>query len=70
MTTVSVSHRRTGPGSLSGSTGWTRPGPAGLGLSIAKEIVNRHQGLLELQDKDGPGLALRLELKIEGPDHG
>ena len=41
-----------------------------MGLSIAKEIVNRHQGLLELQDKDGPGLALRLELKIEGPDHG
>ena len=45
-------------------------GGTGLGLSIAKEIVNRHQGLLELQDKDGPGLALRLELKIEGPDHG
>ena len=45
-------------------------GGTGLGLSIAKELVNRHQGLLELQDKDGPGLALRLELKIEGPDHG
>ena len=45
-------------------------GGTGLGLSIAKEIVNRHQGLLELQDKDGPGLALRLELKIEGPNHG
>ena len=45
-------------------------GGTGVGLSIAKEIVNRHQGLLELQDKDGPGLALRLELKIEGPDHG
>ena len=45
-------------------------GGTGLGLSIAKENVNRHQGLLELQDKDGPGLALRLELKIEGPDHG
>ena len=45
-------------------------GGTGLGLSIAKEIVNRHQGLLELQDKDGHGLALRLELKIEGPDHG
>ena len=45
-------------------------GGTGLGLSIAKEIVNRHQGLLELQDNDGPGLALRLELKIEGPDHG
>ena len=45
-------------------------GGTGLGLSIAKEIVDRHQGVLELQDKEGPGLALRLELKIEGPDHG
>ncbi len=45
-------------------------GGTGLGLSIAKEIVERHQGLLALQDKEGPGLAIRLELKIEGPDHG
>jgi two-component system sensor histidine kinase VicK len=45
-------------------------GGTGLGLSIAKEIVIRHQGVLALQDKDGPGLAVRLELKIEGPDHG
>ena len=44
-------------------------GGTGLGLSIAKEIVDRHQGLLALQDKDGPGLAVRLELKIEGPAH-
>ena len=45
-------------------------GGTGLGLSIAKEIVNQHQGLLELQNKEGPGLAVRLELRIEGPDHG
>jgi two-component system sensor histidine kinase VicK len=45
-------------------------GGTGLGLSIAKEIVTRHQGVLTLQDKDGPGLAVRLELKIEGPSHG
>ena len=44
-------------------------GGTGLGLSIAKEIVERHDGLLALQDKDGPGLAVRLELKIEGPAH-
>lgn len=59
---------------LSRSTGWTRPVPPvrrdRIGAVYCKEIVNRHQGLLELQDKDGPGLALRLELKIEGPDHG
>ena len=45
-------------------------GGTGLGLSIAKEIVDRHQGLLALQDKKGPGLAVRLELNIEGPGHG
>ena len=45
-------------------------GGTGLGLSIAKELVDRHQGALELEDKEGPGLRVRLELKIEGPDHG
>ena len=45
-------------------------GGTGLGLSIAKEIVDRHQGVLSLQEKEGPGLAIRLELKIEGPEHG
>jgi len=45
-------------------------GGTGLGLSIAKEIVDRHKGVLRLEDKDGPGLAVRLELWIEGPEHG
>ena len=44
-------------------------GGTGLGLSIAREIVERHQGRLELLDKDGPGLRIRLTLRIEGPDH-
>ena len=44
-------------------------GGTGLGLSIAKEIVDRHQGSLTILDKEGPGLAIKLELKIEGPDH-
>lgn len=44
-------------------------GGTGLGLSIAKEIVDRHRGTLELLDKEGPGLAVRLELNIEGPEH-
>ena len=72
MTTASASRRRTGPASSSGFTGWTRPGSrqsggTGLGLSIAKEIIDRHQGVLELADQEGPGLAVRMELKIEGP---
>ncbi len=45
-------------------------GGTGLGLSIAKEIVDRHRGVLKLEDKEGPGLAVRLELWIEGPEHG
>ena len=44
-------------------------GGTGLGLSIAKEIVDRHQGKLSLLNKQGPGLAVKLELKIEGPSH-
>ena len=45
-------------------------GGTGLGLSIAKEIMDRHKGALTLLDKDGPGLAVRLELSIEGPGNG
>ena len=45
-------------------------GGTGLGLSIAKEIIDRHEGIIRLVDKDGPGLTVRVELKIEGPGHG
>ena len=44
-------------------------GGTGLGLSIAKEIVDRHRGRLALLSKEGPGLAIRLELNIEGPGY-
>ena len=44
-------------------------GGTGLGLSIAKEIVDRHEGALKLVDREGPGLSVRMELKIEGPSH-
>ena len=47
----------------------TQRGSYGLGLSIAKEIVALHQGSLRILDKKGPGLAVCLELKIEGPGH-
>jgi two-component system sensor histidine kinase VicK len=44
-------------------------GGTGLGLSIAKEIILRHEGSLGIVDKEGPGLAVCMELKIEGPSH-
>ncbi len=44
-------------------------GGTGLGLSIAKEIVDRHRGLLTTVDKTEPGLTLRMELNVEGPGH-
>ena len=45
-------------------------GGTGLGLSIAKEIVDRHQGTIALVDREGPGLTVRVEWRIAGPDHG
>lgn len=45
-------------------------GGTGLGLSIAKEIVDSHSGTLCLVDKSGPGLTVRLELLIDGPQGG
>ena len=45
-------------------------GGTGLGLSIAKEIMDRHGGVLKLVDRDGPGTTIRMELTVEGPEHG
>ena len=44
-------------------------GGTGLGLSIAKEIIDRHEGALRLVDRPGPGLTVRMELKMEGPGY-
>ena len=45
-------------------------GGTGLGLSIAKEIIDRHEGIIELLDRPGPGLTVRITLLTEGPRHG
>ena len=45
-------------------------GGTGLGLSIAKEIIDRHEGVIELLDRPGPGLTVRITLLTEGPRHG
>ena len=46
--------------------GW----PRSVLLGDEKLIVEQHQGVLTTVDKEGPGLTLRMELKIEGPAHG
>ncbi len=43
-------------------------GGTGLGLSIAQEIMHRHQGRLYLVDKAEPGLTIRMELPVAGPE--
>ena len=44
-------------------------GGTGLGLSIAKEIVDQHKGSISIVDKPQPGLTIRIELPVEGPEH-
>ena len=41
-----------------------------LGLSIATEIVQRHNGTLSLVDREGPGTTVRLELPIRQSEVG
>ena len=43
---------------------------SGLGLSIAKEIIDQHRGSISIVDKPQPGLTIRIELPVEGPGHG
>ena len=42
-------------------------GGTGLWLSIAQEIMRRHEGKLYLVDKAEPGLTIRMELPLRGP---
>ena len=39
---------------------------AGLGLAIAKEIVLRHRGTIELANRPGGGLSQRLTFRLAG----
>lgn len=45
-------------------------GGTGLGLSIAREIIKRHEGEIGLVEREGPGITVRIVLKIGGPGHG
>jgi two-component system sensor histidine kinase VicK len=40
-------------------------GGTGLGLSIAKQIMLLHEGDIVLQDRDGPGITVRVTLPIK-----
>lgn len=45
-------------------------GGTGLGLSIAREIVLQHRGAIELLNRPGPGITVRITLPIGGDTHG
>ena len=62
------------PRVLTGFTEWTRPGqgnPVALaaGLSIAKEIVARHNGTVELDSQLGKGTTITVTLPVKGAGH-
>jgi len=46
----------------------TRPGGLGLGLPIARKIVQLHEGRLDLLDRLPHGLEVRLSLPAAGPE--
>ena len=48
----------------------TAGGSTGLGLSIAKEIVQRHHGSISLAPHEGPGTTVRLVLPIAQEQNG
>jgi two-component system sensor histidine kinase FlrB len=42
----------------------TRPGGSGLGLAVARAVVEAHGGTVELLEQGGPGAHFRLELPL------
>jgi signal transduction histidine kinase len=48
--------------------GSTRPGGAGVGLAIARELAEGHGGELSLADTEGPGAVFELRLPGAPPD--
>ncbi|MCP3904130.1 MAG: PAS domain-containing sensor histidine kinase, partial [Planctomycetes bacterium] len=48
----------------------TRPEGLGLGLAIARTIVEAHHGRLEMTGNDGSGVTFRFTLPATGPSAG
>jgi two-component system sensor histidine kinase VicK len=44
-------------------------GGTGLGLSIAYEIVQRHDGRMEIKSQEGRGTTITMTLPVGGPGH-
>lgn len=44
-------------------TGWTRKSGSGIGLSLAKSIVEKHKGTIDLSSAEGEGTSFRIHLQ-------
>jgi len=45
----------------------TKANGIGLGLSLAKKVVEQHQGVIEVQDRDGAGTTVTIRLPAKQP---
>ena len=70
-TGAAASHGSTAGACLSHTTAWTkatRTAVSGLGLAIAREIIEAHGGHIEIESTPGTGSTFRVLLPITSPD--
>ena len=48
----------------------TRAGGSGLGVAIARALVEQHGGSMTIESTDGKGTTVTIELRAEGPTAG
>ncbi len=46
----------------------TKPKAAGLGLTVSRDVVERHGGTIELDSAPGAGATVRVRLPLRAPE--